>query len=672
MDAPGSSDVPPPGGIPRRDTDPEITPFVDSQAHLLHATENNPLPTAVPPPISANAGTLGVRHVLCVIGLPERGKPYIAKRLQAYLSFFHGAEVQVFNLTDYERGPTGCDENADALLEDMRKFMSKQNAAAASNMSVAKAQNGGDAEEALVDEKDKRRKNVDSGKVAIIMSTDSHRSFKEKWSGTSKERRQWAATTLALDRRMNAKLIFIEVIVNQPALIEANIRAKRRALGQGDTSPVDLREHNHKVKTYSRMYVTLQDDGSEDDLSYIKLYNYGGKVVTNRMHGYLRMRIAQFLTTVHTTPHIIYLSRHGQSEYNVLGKIGGNPPLAEPGKKYAENLGKWVPQNVAMTPEGRPIKSRLWTSSLQRTILTAEHIPHPLIPMHEFTQEFQERQSVEVSDAAAPGGGLPGGGSPSSGAVHCSRALASGSVSAAPSPKRDGLDGPPPRARELFEPVAVGGATPPPEMPPELSLPETNGAAAGFVSRTNSYQDELRRSGVQSGSSPPPELLDADVDGVWEQMSPRVYRNLDEIFAGEYEGMRYEDIKRLRPDEASLRSMDKIGYRYPRGESYFDILARLDPLVHEMESYHEPLLIVSHQAVLRVLYAYLLGKNRATAPKIEIPLHTVMKITYDGWNEPSEERFYLGPEPFAIVPDTGDARPADGQPKDYDGQSNGF
>ena len=50
---------------------------------------------------------------------------------------------------------------------------------------------------------------------------------------------------------------------------------------------------------------------------------------------------------------------------------------------------------------------------------------------------------------------------------------------------------------------------------------------------------------------------------VQEQFSPRVYRNLDEIFAGEYEGMRYEDIKRLRPDEASLRAMDKIGYRYP-------------------------------------------------------------------------------------------------------------
>ena len=56
-------------------------------------------------------------------------------------------------------------------------------------------------------------------------------------------------------------------------------------------------------------------------------------------------------------------------------------------------------------------------------------------------------------------------------------------------------------------------------------------------------------------------------------MSPRVYRNLDEIFAGEYEGMRYDEIRAMAPSEAHLRSMDKIGYRYPRGESYFDILA---------------------------------------------------------------------------------------------------
>ena len=209
-----------PGGIVRKNTNPEFDPYVLSQQHLLQPTADNPLPTAVPPPIAANAGTLGVRHVLSVIGMPERGKPYIAKRLQSYLSFFHGAEVQIFNIMDYiGHGRPGSDENAEALLADLRKFMTKQNAVAAHNMDVpaAKPDPAGQSElpsSLLVDEGDRRRKNVDSGKVAIIMSTDSHASFKEKWAGTSKERRQWAASTLAADRQMNAKLIFIEVIVN--------------------------------------------------------------------------------------------------------------------------------------------------------------------------------------------------------------------------------------------------------------------------------------------------------------------------------------------------------------------------------------------------------------------------------------------------------------------------
>ena len=32
------------------------------------------------------------------------------------------------------------------------------------------------------------------------------------------------------------------------------------------------------------------------------------------------------------------------------------------------------------------------------------------------------------------------------------------------------------------------------------------------------------------------------------------------------------------------------------------------------------------------------------APRLEMPLHTVIRITYDGWNPPLEERFHLGPD----------------------------
>ena len=109
-------------GISRRDSDGGTTfqaPYVSSQAHLLKPSDYNPMPTAVPPPISANSGTLGVRHVLFIIGLPERGKPFIARRLKNYLSFFHGADVQLFDISAYAQrsdDEPGSDANARLLL----------------------------------------------------------------------------------------------------------------------------------------------------------------------------------------------------------------------------------------------------------------------------------------------------------------------------------------------------------------------------------------------------------------------------------------------------------------------------------------------------------------------------------------------------------------------------
>ena len=123
--------VPPPVDRMSKRGSSETLVYEESKAHLLKPTSNNPMPTAVPPPIAATAGTLGVRHVLIIIGLPERGKPFIARRLERYLSFFHGAEVQVFNIVDYQHGPAGCNENAEALFADLQKFMGRRNDAAA-------------------------------------------------------------------------------------------------------------------------------------------------------------------------------------------------------------------------------------------------------------------------------------------------------------------------------------------------------------------------------------------------------------------------------------------------------------------------------------------------------------------------------------------------------------
>ena len=38
----------------------------------------------------------------------------------------------------------------------------------------------------------------------------------------------------------------------------------------------------------------------------------------------------------------IFLSRHGESEYNLTARIGGNPPLTNKGQRYAKALGSYI------------------------------------------------------------------------------------------------------------------------------------------------------------------------------------------------------------------------------------------------------------------------------------------------------------------------------------------
>ena len=56
---------------------------------------------------------------------------------------------------------------------------------------------------------------------------------------------------------------------------------------------------------------------------------------------------------------------------------------------------------------------------------------------------------------------------------------------------------------------------------------------------------------------------------------------LDDINAGICEGMTYSEIQQKFSKEYEERTLDKLNYRYPRGESYKDVINRLEPLIHE-------------------------------------------------------------------------------------------
>ncbi len=271
----------------------------------------------------------------------------------------------------------------------------------------------------------------------------------------------------------------------------------------------------------------------EEDGPFCKIVNSHRYVIHN-IRGYLSLKVVHFVMNLHTLPRTFYLTRHGQSEYNLLGKIGGDSGLTPAGVEYARRLAIFAKEEIARPrPEdqahnGEVAKAislnggnsdlndvrdvnkankerpcRLWTSTLRRTQETAQFIDHS-----KFDHTFDNGENFE-----------------------------------------------------------------------------------------------------------------------WVQFRKKPRRNLDELYAGTCDGMTYKEIQEVFPDEFGRRQADKLSYRYPRGESYMDVTLRLEPLAQEMERIREPLLIVGHQGILRILYAYFMGLDRKEAPYVSIPLNNVIELT---------------------------------------------
>ena len=99
-------------------------------------------------------------------------------------------------------------------------------------------------------------------------------------------------------------------------------------------------------------------------------------------------------------------------------------------------------------------------------------------------------------------------------------------------------------------------------------------------------------------------------------------RMLNELYAGSMEGMTYMEIQKQYADQYSLRTKDKLSYRYPGpgGEGYLDVINRLRPVIVELERMTDHCLIITHRSVARVLLAYFLGHKRDNVANLECPL----------------------------------------------------
>mmetsp|Transcript_134676 Transcript_134676/g.430193 ORF Transcript_134676/g.430193 Transcript_134676/m.430193 type:complete len:576 (+) Transcript_134676:68-1795(+) len=89
----------------------------------------------------------------------------------------------------------------------------------------------------------------------------------------------------------------------------------------------------------------------------------------------------------------------------------------------------------------------------------------------------------------------------------------------------------------------------------------------------------------------------------------------------------WEEVKKRHPEFYSSWQSDPFKKRFPGGESYMDLVKRLESVLIEVEMSTRPVLIVSHITVLQLLVAYFRGTPVEEAWKTSIPRDTVMEVS---------------------------------------------
>ncbi|MEE6481658.1 hypothetical protein FKM82_012929 [Ascaphus truei] len=385
--------------------------------------------------------------VIVMVGLPARGKTYISKKMTRYLNWI-GVPTKVFNVGEYRREAVRHYSSYDFFRSDNEDAMKVRKQCALAALRDVKSY--------LTEE---------GGQIAVFDATNTTRERRGMINHFAKEN--------------GFKVFFIESVCDDPSVVATNVmEVKLSSPDYRDCNSRDaLDDFMKRINCYKASYQPLDPDNFDRELSMITVIDVGRRFLVNKVQDHIQSKIVYYLMNIHVQPRTIYLCRHGESEFNLQGKIGGDSGLSHRGKKFAVALKKFV--------EEQNLKDlKVWTSQLKRSIQTAE----------------------------------------------------------------------------------------------ALSLP-------------------------------------------YEQ-----WKALNEIDAGVCEEMTYDEIKDVYPEEFALRDQDKYYYRYPSGESYQDLVQRLEPVIMELER-QENVLVICHQAVMRCLLAYFLDKSADEMPYLKCPLHTVLKLT---------------------------------------------
>ncbi|SPO00609.1 related to 6-phosphofructo-2-kinase/fructose-2,6-bisphosphate 2-phosphatase [Cephalotrichum gorgonifer] len=133
-----------------------------------------------------------------------------------------------------------------------------------------------------------------------------------------------------------------------------------------------------------------------------------------------------------------------------------------------------------------------------------------------------------------------------------------------------------------------------------------------------------------------------------EKYKVRQRSQLSQINPGVCEDLPEKTIRRRYPEEVEKHEKDPYHHRYPRAESYHDLAVRLEPIILELEREQSDLLIIAHESVLRVLYAYLMHCSTMDIPFLRFPRDEIIEIRPAAYQNESQRIHIPGVDPKII------------------------
>ncbi|TQV92168.1 6-phosphofructo-2-kinase [Cordyceps javanica] len=117
---------------------------------------------------------------------------------------------------------------------------------------------------------------------------------------------------------------------------------------------------------------------------------------------------------------------------------------------------------------------------------------------------------------------------------------------------------------------------------------------------------------------------------VWTSTRLRTIQTADPLRDMNYKVRQRSQMSQLNPGICEKLSERVIRQLYPqeveKHESYHDLAVRLEPIILELEREQNDLLIIAHESVLRVLYAYLMHCSTVEIPALRFPRDEIIEI----------------------------------------------